>query len=145
MDAEEFRLRHEVVRVAESWLNTPFYHHGRTKGVGVDCAQFVWQVYKELGLTFDLVMPDYHPQFFLHSEPGEQRFLKEIESRAHRVDFPQMGDIGIWQYGKQYAHGAIFVKWPALIHAYAPHHRVERGRADKGALRHRPCVYYSRW
>jgi cell wall-associated NlpC family hydrolase len=41
----EERLR--VVRVAQSWLGTPYHHHAALRGVGVDCAYLLIEVYAE--------------------------------------------------------------------------------------------------
>ncbi len=41
----------EVVRVARTWLGTPYHHQGRVKGAGVDCAGLSVGVAKELGLS----------------------------------------------------------------------------------------------
>jgi len=42
--------RAEIVRVARTWLGTPFIHQGRVKGVGVDCPGIPLCVAEELGL-----------------------------------------------------------------------------------------------
>lgn len=41
----------EVMDEARSWLNTPWLHQGRLKGVGVDCAGLIVGVGSALGLT----------------------------------------------------------------------------------------------
>lgn len=56
-------LRAAIVREWRSWLDTPWLHQHRTKGIGVDCAGVLVETCKTLGLsTFDLVgydrMPD---------------------------------------------------------------------------------------
>lgn len=40
----------EAVAEAMTWLGTPYHHQGRVKGVGVDCATLLCEVYKEVGL-----------------------------------------------------------------------------------------------
>lgn len=47
--------RADVVAEARSWLQTPWVHQARTKGVAVDCAGLVIGVARELGL----VEPDF--------------------------------------------------------------------------------------
>lgn len=41
--------RSEVVSQARTWLDTPYHHQGRKKGVAVDCIGLVWGVSAELG------------------------------------------------------------------------------------------------
>jgi NlpC/P60 family putative phage cell wall peptidase len=43
--------RQDVLRVARSWIGTPYHHQGRVKGVGVDCCGLIIGVMKELGLN----------------------------------------------------------------------------------------------
>lgn len=40
-----------IVDEARSWIGTPFYPHGRTKGVGVDCVQLAREVYTACGMV----------------------------------------------------------------------------------------------
>ena len=41
----------DIVAEARSWLETPFQHQGRIKGVGVDCAGVVIETGRALGLV----------------------------------------------------------------------------------------------
>lgn len=43
--------RADVVAEARTWLDTPFVHQHRAKGIGVDCAGLVIGVSRELGLV----------------------------------------------------------------------------------------------
>lgn len=43
--------RAAVVQAARAWLETPFHHQARLKGVGVDCAGLVIGVARELALV----------------------------------------------------------------------------------------------
>jgi cell wall-associated NlpC family hydrolase len=45
--------------VAQSWLGTPFHHHGRLRGVGVDCVQLLGQILVEVGAITDYSFPPY--------------------------------------------------------------------------------------
>lgn len=54
--------RADVVRLARSYVGTPFQHMGRQPGVGLDCAGLVICVARELGLvTPDFDVPAYTP------------------------------------------------------------------------------------
>ena len=43
-------IRQSIVAEALSWEGTPYHHHGRIKGVGVDCAMILAEVYHAVGL-----------------------------------------------------------------------------------------------
>lgn len=50
--------RADVIAAARQWIDTPFHHQARLKGVGVDCVGLVIGVARELGLIapdFDVV------------------------------------------------------------------------------------------
>lgn len=40
----------KILSVARSWIGTPWVHHQRSKGLGVDCVGFINGVFKELGI-----------------------------------------------------------------------------------------------
>ena len=43
--------RQDVVTAAREWIDTPFHHQARLKGVGVDCVGLVIGVARELALV----------------------------------------------------------------------------------------------
>lgn len=54
--------RADVVRVARTYLETPFHHRGRLPGVGLDCAGIIICAARELGLVAaDFDVPAYTP------------------------------------------------------------------------------------
>lgn len=54
--------RDEIVRVARSYVDTPFHHAGRTPGLALDCAGVLICVGRELGLwSADFDVPQYTP------------------------------------------------------------------------------------
>ncbi len=44
--------REQIVAEARTWLETPFHHQGRRKGIGVDCGGVPVGVAQALGLTY---------------------------------------------------------------------------------------------
>lgn len=44
--------REQIVAEARTWIDTPFHHQARLKGVGVDCAGVPVGVARDLGLTY---------------------------------------------------------------------------------------------
>lgn len=109
--------RQAAVQAARGWLRTPFHHHGRVKGVGVDCAQLLIAVFSEIGKTSpDLNVGDYAWDWHLHRD--EEKYLSHINANAHRVETPLPGDIALFKFGRCVSHAAIVVEWPKCIHAY---------------------------
>lgn len=54
--------RADVVRVARSYVGTPWHHRGRQPGVALDCAGVILCAARELGLVApDFDVPDYTP------------------------------------------------------------------------------------
>ena len=52
--------RAEIVRVARTWIGTPFHHAQRKRGLGIDCAGLLVMVARECGLVApDFDLPPY--------------------------------------------------------------------------------------
>jgi len=143
-EAEE---RQAVVAEARNCIGTPYRHMGRMKGPGggLDCAQLVWLVFYNCGLTPFLPLEPYPPDFMLHH--GVERYLAIVVERARPVDDPRPGDVVLYRVGRLYAHGGIVVDpgWPHLVHAWAAARRVIADRGDTGPLARRPRKFFSRW
>jgi cell wall-associated NlpC family hydrolase len=109
--------RDAVVAEALSWLRTPYHHRGRIKGVGVDCAQFPLQVYAACGLIELFDPGEYPPDWHLHR--SEERYLNHVRSHAHESEPTELapGDFVVFRVGRCFAHGAIVVAWPRIVHA----------------------------
>ncbi len=110
-------LRSAVVAEALSWLRTPYHHRGRLKGVGVDCAQFPLQVYAACGAIQPFDTGDYPPDWHLHR--SEERYLGPVRRLACEIEVTDMhpGDFAVFRAGRCFAHGAIVIEWPRIIHA----------------------------
>ena len=116
--------RHAVVREAESWIGTPFHHMGRLKGRngGVDCAY-------SCAMIYHAALPDRVPAMeFGYYAPGwnmsrkgatGERYLSTVQDipGVREVEKPHGGDLALFRWGLAWAHGAIVVAWPQIIHA----------------------------
>lgn len=121
--------RAEVVRVAKTWLRTPYHHMARVKGAGADCAMFPLAVYQECGvISADFVPPEYSMQWHLHH--SEEIYLQTIAPLAKEFRLsgygpikakPEPADFVVFRFGRAFSHGAIVVEWPIIIHSYIPH------------------------
>jgi cell wall-associated NlpC family hydrolase len=107
--------RQAVVDAAMGWLKTPWHHHARVKGAGVDCAQYPIAVYAEAGHIEEFDTGDYPPDWMLHR--SEERFLEFVQRYAEQVDAPLPGDLVVYLVGRCFSHGAIVLDWPHIIHA----------------------------
>ncbi|MBC2668759.1 C40 family peptidase [Novosphingobium piscinae] len=139
----EAEARAAIVAEAMSWIDTPYHHHARIKGVGVDCAQLPAAVYHAVGLIPDL-QPEYSPQWMLHRD--EEQYLAWVRPHAREIERDQLepGDLVMWKFGRTYSHSAIVIERPTIIHAVNRAGRVELGDMDRDAdLISRPSLYFS--
>lgn len=111
--------RAAIVAEANAWLGTPYHHHGRIKGVGVDCAQILLAVYVDaLALAPALDVGQYSTQWHLHR--GEEVYLDWLaQAGARQVEQPQPGDIAMFRFGRTFSHSAICVGEGLWLHAYS--------------------------
>lgn len=108
--------RQTVIHEARSWIGTPYHHHGRIKGVGVDCAMLLAEVFACAGVIAPVVLEHYPRDWHLHRD--DERFIGYVQRFGGvEVDQPKPADIALFRTGRAYGHGAIVVAWPQGIHA----------------------------
>lgn len=137
--------RAAVAAEALTWVDTPYHHHARLKGVGVDCAQILLAVYVDaLQLVPPLDIGSYPPQWHLHRD--EERYLDWLQrAGATPVQSPALGDIAVYRFGRTYSHSAIVVEAggdPRLVHAYQGA-GVICTRASEFPLSGQPVCYFT--
>jgi cell wall-associated NlpC family hydrolase len=134
--------RSAVVEEARSWLGTPYHPHGRIKGVGVDCAMLPAEVYRAVGLVPHIEVEDYPMDWHLHRD--EEKYLKYVTERATEVDVELPGNLVLYKWGRCFAHGAIIIQWPIVIHAFIGQ-GVVMADGTAGRLTGRERRIYSLW
>lgn len=135
--------RAQVVAEAMSWLGTPYHHHGRIKGVGVDCGQILCAVYEACGLVEHVDTGFYPTDWHLHrSEEIYARWLYKYCSVLERTAQPQPGDIALFKFGRCFSHGAIVVNDGVLVHAYIGQ-GVIPSRLSEEPLAGRQVIYWT--
>jgi cell wall-associated NlpC family hydrolase len=106
-----------VIAEAETWLRTPYHHMGRIKAGGTDCLMLLAEVYKAAGVLRHIDVPFYPPDWNLHRDA--ERYLEGVVRYAREIEGPpKRGDVAVFKFGRCFAHGAIVVSWPRLIHAW---------------------------
>ena len=109
--------REAVVSEALSWLTTPYHHAARLKGIGVDCAMYLLEVYRAAGAIPNVRLKQYPSDW--HHHRNEEKYLNMVKRFAKKIDGPPLpGDIAMYKFGLCTAHGAIVIEWPQIIHAY---------------------------
>ena len=116
MTPEEKRERDRVVKITHTWLRTPYHHEGRVKGVGIDCAMLIAEVYTEAGLIPRPDVGHYSPDW--HKNHSRERYMEVVLEHAREVEVPLPGDMVLWQFARTFSHGGIVINWPLVIHAY---------------------------
>jgi len=112
-------LRQNVVSEALTWIGTPYHHHARIKGVGVDCVHLLCAVFEACEVLAPFDPGNYPAQWHLHR--GAELYADGLaKSGATEIDPAdiQPGDIGLWRFGKTYSHGGIFVAPDLVVHSY---------------------------
>lgn len=135
--------REEVVNEALTWEGTPYHHHGRIKGVGVDCAQLPAAVYEAVGLI-PHVNPKYSEQWMMSRD--EELYLSYVFPHAREITRDQIGpgDFVIWRWGRTFSHGAIVIEPPMVLHAVISAGSVVRANMDEEEeLRRRPARFFT--
>ena len=110
-------IRQSIVVEALSWEGTPYHHHGRIKGVGVDCAMILAEVYYAVGLLEDRVEPGIYPPDW-HQHQYHELYREWLERYADQVNEPLPGDVALYKFGHVASHAAIVIDWPQVIQAY---------------------------
>ncbi len=111
--------RESVALEALAWLGTPYHHHGRIKGVGVDCAQLLCAVFEACGLVAPVDLGTYAVDWHLHH--NEEKFSGGMAQHAHQPDPARdiaLGDVLLFKFGRTFSHGSIYVGDGLLVHAY---------------------------
>jgi cell wall-associated NlpC family hydrolase len=131
---EIFAERLRVVRVARTWIGTPFHANGRLRGVGSDCLTTLAGIAEDAGLTPHIEIPHWIMGQNLHRDAetyinGLLQYCNEVAAPPERT--PQPADIVLWRFGRIYFHGAIVVAWPRIIHVYGTYGVVQPDNVEQ--------------
>ncbi len=119
MHCDRQHTRGDVVRIARTWLGTPYHHQASLKGVGTDCLGLVRGVYFELYGSHAEEPPAYSRDWAEAS--GIETML--AGARRHLIELAAAdaaeGDVVIfrWRPGCPAKHSAILSGGGRMIHA----------------------------
>lgn len=116
-------IREEVCKKALEYLDTPFHHQGRKKGVGLDCAGFIVELAKECKLYKGNVvdMKNYS------AKPDGVSLRKTLlQGTAKEKTFTdiKIGDIILFRFLQNPQHLALYMPNNKIIHAYSTAEKV---------------------
>lgn len=107
----------EIVRVARSWIGTPYHHQASVKGIGTDCLGLVRGVWREVQGAEPQKPPPYSRDWTV----GGETLL--AAARRHFVEIPPeqatAGDVLIFRYRANLPakHCGLMVSNSTFIHA----------------------------
>lgn len=135
--------REQVIAEARKWIGTPYHHAANVLGHGVDCGMMMIEVYSAVGLCEWFDPRPYSRTFHLHQR--NEWYDAYCNMKLNPVESPLPGDMALFKIGRLYAHGAIVVDWPTIIHAHAFEGMVLESDISRGYLRSREVKFYSPW
>lgn len=107
--------REQIVAEARTWLDTPFHHQGRLKGIGVDCAGVPIGVARALGL-------EWADQSGYARVPAKGQFRATLQRCLDPIAFADVlpGDLMSFAFLTEEQHVAIVASANPirLIHAW---------------------------
>lgn len=121
--------RAELVAEARTWLMTPYRMRGQIKGVGCDCATFLYCILRTAELFPEQEVGVFSTDWWAHT--SDERYMQRMLRHAAKVAEATMarslwcteGNIILCKTAGSHVfnHGAIITSWPMGIHAVKPH------------------------
>jgi cell wall-associated NlpC family hydrolase len=151
----EDELRRAIVAEAITWIGTPYLSNAMVKGKqggGTDCVMLLIAVYSKLGLMPEVDPRPYSPTWHVHRKEEAYlsqvlKYAKEIEPPPQRM--PKPGDVVMFKIGNVFAHGAIIIEWPLVVHALGnasvTMDDISKNTIGKRALALVPKRFFSLW
>lgn len=114
-------LPDDIIRIARTYIGTPWHHAGRKKGVAVDCAGLLVCVSHELGVPVeDFVNYDRLDEY--KSLVGVIGKYCEVVAEGQQLlaggAVLQAGDILVFRARQMYNHCGFYTGEGTMVHAY---------------------------
>lgn len=114
--------RTDIIRIARSWIGTPYVHQASVKGVGCDCLGLLRGVWRELHGGEPETAPPYSPDWA--EATGEETLYAALARHLREIDKRDMapGDVALFRMAPNgpAKHCGILASNPhgiTLIHA----------------------------
>lgn len=122
-------MREQIVLEVRTWLETPFRHQGRRKGVGADCAGVVVGVAQALGLYVADVRG-------YSRVPNSSRFMAAVNESFDRIQRSDIkpADLMVFSFDEDPQHIAIVSQTEPevrLIHSWSQIGKCVETRLDE--------------
>lgn len=128
-----------ILAAARAWLDTPFHHQGRLRGVGVDCAGLIVGVAQDLGIA----VPD---QTGYARTPSNGQLRRALDAALTVAPGLAPARVVLMRWESEDMHVGLLADHPAgglsLIHAYAPARRVVEHYLDDVWADRITAIYY---
>jgi NlpC/P60 family putative phage cell wall peptidase len=109
----------DIVSAAREWLDTPYHHQARLKGVGVDCAGLI------IGIAHELKLSDFDISGYASRPQGDSlQRLCAAQMQPIALDAIRPGDVLLFRFEAHPCHLGILSAPERLIHAYLPRRKV---------------------
>lgn len=128
---EQLDFEENLIKIAESWIGTPWQHNQCKKHVGVDCVQFLQSVARasgyylpEIPARYGKVARDNSIEIFLN-----QNFIKKNNKKIRRTN------ILLFCFQGYNNHVAIAVDTKTIVHASFKEKKVVKQALDPTLIR----------
>lgn len=113
----------QLIEEAESWIDTPYHHQAKLKGIGVDCCNFILAIAENCNIVKPIELAPYNLMWHLHArhemmlELLEKYGCKKIEVDLTDPETWPIGSILCLRYGRTCSHLALVLPELNIIHA----------------------------
>lgn len=116
----------DLIKVAREWLNTPWQHNQISKGIGVDCVNFLSAIAKESGLIIEDI-----PRCYGRTATDNQIELYLERNFKRKIDLSIDGnDILLYKFSGYNNHVGLATSSTTIIHANSKVGRVVEHSID---------------
>ena len=114
----------QLAAIAQSYIGTPFWEHGREPGVALDCAGVVICALAQMGIACD--DPPYHLTIASDHGPLLETALAKVFSRVEsaftltqdsQVIGLEVGDVLVYRAPMMPNHCAVYIGETVIVHA----------------------------
>ena len=115
--------QNKLIKIAKSWIGTPFHHMWHAKGRGTDCSLFIAEIFKEIKLIDDFKVDYYPTDWHLNGKHILENTIKTTKLRDRyklvEVKDLKIGDIMLFTFVKSGIphHSALYLGNNEIIQA----------------------------